>query len=88
MYFVGFCKLGSSATWEVFDGTVRRDVVSWTAKITGYPMIGCGMEALIVFEQMQLSGMKVRPCNLYWCIVSMLSCWSGARGLETFQLHD
>jgi pentatricopeptide repeat protein len=39
---------------EVFDELPCRDVVSWNALIAGYVDRGCGEEALLCFERMQL----------------------------------
>ncbi|MCO5594201.1 hypothetical protein L7F22_048226 [Adiantum nelumboides] len=41
----------------VFDGLSSRDVVSWTALISGYAEQGFGQEALSCFESMLLEGM-------------------------------
>ncbi|KAI5081256.1 hypothetical protein GOP47_0004439 [Adiantum capillus-veneris] len=42
---------------EVFDGLSTRDVVSWTALISGYAEQEFGQEALSCFESMLLEGM-------------------------------
>ena len=38
---------------NVFNNLEVRDVVSWTALISGYALHGLGEEALACFEQMQ-----------------------------------
>ncbi|KAJ7562637.1 hypothetical protein O6H91_03G078200 [Diphasiastrum complanatum] len=43
---------------EVFVKMNERDVVSWTAMISGYAEEGLGKEALTLWEQMQREGMK------------------------------
>eukprot|EP01018_Ginkgo_biloba_P037429 Gb_17093 [translate_table: standard] len=43
---------------KVFDKTLKRDVVLWTAMIAGYAQHGHANEALSLFQQMQLDGMK------------------------------
>ena len=35
-----------------------QDAVSWTTMIGGYAMLGCGKEALELFERMTSSGMS------------------------------
>eukprot|EP01018_Ginkgo_biloba_P037493 Gb_02032 [translate_table: standard] len=41
----------------VFDKMSQRNVVLWTAMIAGYTQIGCAIEALALFQEMQLAGM-------------------------------
>ncbi|XP_059074258.1 pentatricopeptide repeat-containing protein At1g71490 [Cryptomeria japonica] len=43
---------------QVFDRMPKRDVFSWTAMIAGYGMQGKGDDAVILFSQMLMSGMK------------------------------
>eukprot|EP01018_Ginkgo_biloba_P039144 Gb_08834 [translate_table: standard] len=43
---------------EVFDRMSKRNVVSWSAMIAGYAQNGHGSEALAVFNEMQLQGIK------------------------------
>eukprot|EP01018_Ginkgo_biloba_P030280 Gb_21441 [translate_table: standard] len=43
---------------HVFDKMSKRDVVSWNAMITGYVQSGHSNEALRIFTQMQLAGVK------------------------------
>jgi pentatricopeptide repeat protein len=51
-----YAKCGSvEYARQVFDKMLKRNVVSWTAMISGYAMHGCGKEALHLFEQMQCS---------------------------------
>eukprot|EP01018_Ginkgo_biloba_P026598 Gb_12372 [translate_table: standard] len=49
---------------QVFDKIPRRDVVSWTAMITGYVQSGHASEALILFNQMQLAGVVPDPVTM------------------------
>ncbi|KAJ8645835.1 hypothetical protein MRB53_007583 [Persea americana] len=42
---------------RVFDGMQRRDLVSWTAMITGYEQADRGVESLALFQQMQQEGL-------------------------------
>ena len=42
----------------VFDQMSEKDVVSWTAMISGYSIHGHGEDALTLFYQMQHAGLK------------------------------
>eukprot|EP01018_Ginkgo_biloba_P028161 Gb_32962 [translate_table: standard] len=58
-----YAKCGSiDNAVQVFDQMPERDVISWTAIISGYAQHGCAMEAIQLFEQMQLIGIK--PNNI------------------------
>lgn len=49
---------------QVLDEMPERNVVSWTAMISGYTQAGYASEALHLFEQMQMSGIsspRLRP---------------------------
>eukprot|EP01018_Ginkgo_biloba_P008721 Gb_40380 [translate_table: standard] len=71
-----YAKCGSiDDAYKVFDKIPRRDVVSWTAMIVGYAMHGCGMEALQLFEQMQLFGIK--PNHVTFVGVLSACCHAG-----------
>eukprot|EP01018_Ginkgo_biloba_P037440 Gb_29880 [translate_table: standard] len=43
---------------RLFDRMSRRDVVSWNVMVAGYAQCGYANEALAMFYQMQLAGMK------------------------------
>ncbi|XP_057865928.2 pentatricopeptide repeat-containing protein At2g03880, mitochondrial [Cryptomeria japonica] len=43
---------------QVFAGIPDKNAVSWTTMIVGYAQNGCGKEALQLFEEMLLVGMK------------------------------
>jgi pentatricopeptide repeat protein len=43
---------------KLFDKMCQRDVVSWTAMITGYAQNGYSVEALNLFKEMKLAGVK------------------------------
>eukprot|EP01018_Ginkgo_biloba_P008730 Gb_35202 [translate_table: standard] len=54
-----YAKCGSiDDAREVFNNMPERNVVSWTVMICGYAQHGHGKEALQLFEQMQVAGMK------------------------------
>eukprot|EP01018_Ginkgo_biloba_P018940 Gb_33111 [translate_table: standard] len=54
-----YAKCGSiEEARQVFDKMQDRNTVSWTAMITGYAQNGRGNDALQLFEQMLLGGMK------------------------------
>ncbi|XP_031111208.1 putative pentatricopeptide repeat-containing protein At3g23330 [Ipomoea triloba] len=45
------------ARW-IFDKMVLRDSVSWTAMIMGYALHGYAREAILLFEKMEMEGVK------------------------------
>jgi pentatricopeptide repeat protein len=51
------CKCLDAAR-QVFDKMYKRNVVSWSAMIAGYVQNGRANEALILFDEMQLTGVK------------------------------
>eukprot|EP01018_Ginkgo_biloba_P023526 Gb_26260 [translate_table: standard] len=54
-----YAKCGSiEIARKVFDKMSERDVVSWTGIIAGYAQNGHAREALDLFQEMQLNGMK------------------------------
>eukprot|EP01018_Ginkgo_biloba_P016554 Gb_35599 [translate_table: standard] len=54
-----YAKCGSiDDARQVFDKIPDRNAVSWTSMIVGYAQNGYGEEALLLFEQMLLVGMK------------------------------
>eukprot|EP01018_Ginkgo_biloba_P022394 Gb_02038 [translate_table: standard] len=54
-----YAKCGSiKDARKVFDQMSERDVVSWTAMISGYAIHGHGEDALILFCQLQHEGLK------------------------------
>eukprot|EP01018_Ginkgo_biloba_P011802 Gb_29543 [translate_table: standard] len=54
-----YAKCGSiKIARGVFDKMPERDVVSWSAMIAGYGMHGLGEDALVLFSQMQKTGIK------------------------------
>ncbi|KAH9309155.1 hypothetical protein KI387_037066, partial [Taxus chinensis] len=48
---------------ELFDKIIERDVVSWIAIIGGYAQIGLVGNALEIFKQMQVPGVKPNSTN-------------------------
>ncbi|OVA04824.1 Pentatricopeptide repeat [Macleaya cordata] len=69
----------------VFDGMSGRNIVAWTAMITGYVQNGCSEEALMLFREMQLrAGIEPNRVSL----VSILPACSSLAGLrEGKQIH-
>eukprot|EP01018_Ginkgo_biloba_P011194 Gb_27460 [translate_table: standard] len=81
-----YAKCGSiEKAHNLFDKIPKRNVVVWTTMIAGYAMHGCGKEALKLFEQMQLSGMKPN-CVTFVCVLSAC-CHAGLvdKGWEYFE---
>lgn len=69
-----------------FDKMVHRDLSSWNAMITGYPMHGDGKEALKLFHQMQDSG--INPDRVTFIGVLAACCHAGRvdKGWQYFEL--
>lgn len=69
---------------QLFDKMAERDLVSWSAMITGYGMHGDGENALALFSQMQQIG--INPDNITF--IGILSACSHAglvdEGLQYF----
>ncbi|XP_044477838.1 pentatricopeptide repeat-containing protein At3g16610 [Mangifera indica] len=57
---------------KVFDGTDKRDIVSWNAMIVGYGIHGLGTEALLLFNKMQAVGLKPDDVT-FICLLSACS---------------
>eukprot|EP01018_Ginkgo_biloba_P022396 Gb_15666 [translate_table: standard] len=54
-----YAKCGSlENACQVFEKMSQRDVVTWTAMISGYAMHGHGEDALTIFYQMQQAGLQ------------------------------
>eukprot|EP01018_Ginkgo_biloba_P030668 Gb_30004 [translate_table: standard] len=54
-----YTKCGSiEIAHQLFDNMTKRDVVSWSAMISGHVQNGCVNEAFTLFHQMQLAGIK------------------------------
>eukprot|EP01018_Ginkgo_biloba_P002433 Gb_04612 [translate_table: standard] len=65
-----YAKCGSlEKARDLFDRMRQRNTISWTVMIAGYAMHGCGKDALILFEQMQNSGMNPDRVTLV-CVLS------------------
>jgi len=56
---------------QVFDKMPERDVVSWTAMIAGYAQNGCANEALTLFDQLPLEGIKP---NSFTVVSALRAC--------------
>eukprot|EP01018_Ginkgo_biloba_P013907 Gb_04460 [translate_table: standard] len=68
---------------QVFDEMYRKDLASWNAMIAGYGIHGCAEDALALFNQMQLRGMK--PNNITF--VGLLSACSHAGLVDKGKLY-
>eukprot|EP01018_Ginkgo_biloba_P026238 Gb_36365 [translate_table: standard] len=74
-----YAKCGSiENARQVFDKMSRRDLVSWTAMISGYSQNGHASEALALFDQMQLADETPDPVTL----VSVLSACTDLGALQ------
>ncbi|XP_078432672.1 pentatricopeptide repeat (PPR) superfamily protein [Wolffia australiana] len=71
-----YCKCGELAEAEtIFNTMVSRDVISWSTMIAGLAQNGRCRDALVVFEEMQLTGFKPNHITL----VGVLFACSHAR---------
>ncbi|KAJ7547987.1 hypothetical protein O6H91_08G112500 [Diphasiastrum complanatum] len=81
-----YAKCGSiDLARQVFNNMHERDVVSWTAMITGYVQQGLGKEALVLYEQMKQADVKL---NNVTYVVLLKACASIAALKEGKQLHS
>ncbi|WVZ62775.1 hypothetical protein U9M48_012477, partial [Paspalum notatum var. saurae] len=60
--------------WKAFQKIEEKNILSWTAMIAGYGMHGYGQEALEVFSEMRMSGLKPN----YITFISVLAACSHA----------
>eukprot|EP01018_Ginkgo_biloba_P030437 Gb_10713 [translate_table: standard] len=81
-----YAKCGSiDLARHVFDKMLQRDVVSWTAMISGYSQYGHCVDALKLFSEMQLAGMKPNSIT----ISSVLPACAHLSALQLGrQIHD
>eukprot|EP01018_Ginkgo_biloba_P013178 Gb_21049 [translate_table: standard] len=70
---------------DVFDKLHQRDVVSWTTMIAGYVQHGEGLEALQLFRQMQLVGVKPN-LNTFACVLP--ACGNLAALEQGMKIHE
>ncbi|KAF8389629.1 hypothetical protein HHK36_024148 [Tetracentron sinense] len=57
---------------KVFDRILERDIVSWNSMIAGYGINGLGMEALLLFQDLQ--AVDVKPDDVtFICLLSACS---------------
>ncbi|XP_028752753.1 putative pentatricopeptide repeat-containing protein At1g77010, mitochondrial [Neltuma alba] len=63
-----YCKCGfAEIGHKIFDGMIKTDEVSWNTMLTGYATNGYGFEALALFSEMRLAG--VRPSGITFIAV-------------------
>ncbi|KAI5072958.1 hypothetical protein GOP47_0013064 [Adiantum capillus-veneris] len=80
-----YAKCGSLVkAHEVFDKLQERDMVAWTALISGYSKHEYGEEALRCFEQMQLEGFS---CDAVTLLCSLKACGSSGAEEQAGGLH-
>eukprot|EP01018_Ginkgo_biloba_P002565 Gb_33726 [translate_table: standard] len=81
-----YAKCGSIKTArDIFDKMHQRNTVSWTAIIGGYAQNGNGEEALKLFRQMQLAGVKPNSMTF----ASVLPACANLAALEQgMEIHE
>ncbi|KAK4786311.1 hypothetical protein SAY86_003000 [Trapa natans] len=58
-----YCKSGNIAyARQIFENAADRDAISWSAMISGYGIHGKGEEAVVLYDEMLLHGIK--PDNI------------------------
>lgn len=87
--FVGAALVGMYATQGFFSEAMEvlwelpvRDVVSWTALLTGYAESGQGEEALKVLEQMQEEGVLPNVVTFFSCVKACSSITNESKAFE------
>lgn len=71
---------------KMFDGMPHKDVVAWTAMISGLVDQGCHWEALEVINEMRFSGLDVSP-NVATMVSTMLACTNLGSLVHAKSLH-
>eukprot|EP01018_Ginkgo_biloba_P019414 Gb_16546 [translate_table: standard] len=60
-----YCKFGRiKVARQVFDKMSKKNVISWSAMLAGYAQSGFANEAMKLFIQMQLQGIKPDPVTI------------------------
>lgn len=78
-----YAKCGSvENAREVFDSMNKRDVISWTAIISGYVYHGQADEALKLFQQMQLENMEPNDITLLSVLTACTSLLALQQGKQ------
>eukprot|EP01018_Ginkgo_biloba_P030201 Gb_04420 [translate_table: standard] len=78
------CKTTEFAR-QLFDGISKRDAVPWSVMIAGYVQSGQGDEAMKLFRQMQLAGVKPNSIT----IASVLPACAHLSALQQgMEIHD
>eukprot|EP01018_Ginkgo_biloba_P015184 Gb_08053 [translate_table: standard] len=82
-----YAKCGSiKDACQVFDNMSHRDVVAWTAMIVGYAMHGHAEDALALFSQMRLKGMKPNKITFTGVLSACSHAGLVAKGWQYFDL--
>ncbi|XP_017700781.2 pentatricopeptide repeat-containing protein At4g21065-like [Phoenix dactylifera] len=72
---------------KAFDGMPHRDVVAWTAMISGLIDQGCHWEALEVLNEMRFSGLDASP-NVATMVSAMSACANVGSLVHAKGLHS
>lgn len=80
-----YSKCGSvDKAFKVFNGTSDKNVVTWTAIISGLAMNGCGWDALEAFSEMQRSGVTPDEQTFTGVLSACSHCGLVDQGLRFF----
>ncbi|KAJ0974102.1 hypothetical protein J5N97_016067 [Dioscorea zingiberensis] len=81
-----YSKCGNLAgAWRVFDGTPRKNVITWTSMITGLAMHGDGRSALVLFEQMKAEGVEPNGVTFIGLLYACSHSGLVAEGRQVFE---
>lgn len=74
----------------IFDEMPERDVVSWTAMVSGYAQLNRAGEALILFDEMKLTGIEPNKVTLMSLLSAcgQLKALSRGQGLHSYILEN
>ncbi|XP_057816354.2 pentatricopeptide repeat-containing protein At3g12770 isoform X2 [Cryptomeria japonica] len=81
-----YAKCGSiGKASKLFDGMLKRDVVSWNAMIVGYAQNGLVEKALATFKQMELAGVKPNTTTFASILPACAKMGALEKGMEIHQ---
>ncbi|CAA7013475.1 unnamed protein product [Microthlaspi erraticum] len=81
-----YCKCGSvDCARRVFDTMVKSDEVPWNSMILGYANNGRGVEAIDLFEQMNVAGLKPTRITFMGVLTACNYCGLVEEGRKFFE---
>ncbi|OWM69352.1 hypothetical protein CDL15_Pgr006315 [Punica granatum] len=81
-----YCKCGSlSYARRIFESAASRDAISWSSMISGYGIHGKGEEAIALYNQMLLLGIKPDKITIVGVLSACVRSGLFARGLTIYE---